>query len=132
MSKYIAKDLGERRCAYSGRIVVGWRWWRLYRLDMLHSVSTNVPWPPFSVVRETRPLNSGYGLMAFKSRALAEAGQAYGSVLGTVELWGNVVEHEFGYRAEYARIRSLDFIAEHIADHQALRRLYGCFSNVGP
>ena len=25
-------------------------------------------------------------------------------VFGTVRLWGNIVEHEFGYRAEFARI----------------------------
>jgi len=31
-------------------------------------------------------------------------------VTGTVFLWGDVVEHERGYRAEYARIRSLDWL----------------------
>lgn len=29
---------------------------------------------------------------------------------GTVFLWGDVVEHERGYRAEYARVRSLDWL----------------------
>ena len=31
-------------------------------------------------------------------------------VLGTVALWGQVVEHERGYRAQFARIKSLDTI----------------------
>jgi hypothetical protein len=31
-------------------------------------------------------------------------------VLGKVELWGEVVEHEDGYRAEFAAINSLDDI----------------------
>lgn len=31
-------------------------------------------------------------------------------VTGTVFLWGDVVEHERGYRAEYARVRSLDWL----------------------
>lgn len=29
-------------------------------------------------------------------------------VLGTVQLWGEVVEHERGYRASFAKIKSLD------------------------
>jgi hypothetical protein len=31
-------------------------------------------------------------------------------VTGTVFLWGDVVEHQRGYRAEYARVRSLDWL----------------------
>jgi hypothetical protein len=31
-------------------------------------------------------------------------------VTGTVLLWGDVVEHEHGYRAEYARINSIDWL----------------------
>lgn len=31
-------------------------------------------------------------------------------VTGTVFLWGDVVEHERGWRAEYARVRSLDWL----------------------
>jgi hypothetical protein len=29
---------------------------------------------------------------------------------GTVFLWGDVVEHERGYRAEFARVRSIDWL----------------------
>ncbi len=31
-------------------------------------------------------------------------------VVGTVKMWGQVIEHERGYRAQYARIASLDSI----------------------
>jgi hypothetical protein len=31
-------------------------------------------------------------------------------VTGTVFLWGDVVEHERGWRAEFARVRSLDWL----------------------
>src|SRR6185312_14878243 len=31
-------------------------------------------------------------------------------VTGTVFLWGDVVEHERGFRAEFARVRSLDWL----------------------
>lgn len=53
-------------------------------------------------------------------------------VTGTVLLWGDVVEHEHGYRAEYAKINSIDWLypdaslmgreRETLA---SLRRLYG-------
>lgn len=31
-------------------------------------------------------------------------------VTGTVALWGDVVEHEHGYRAEFARVKSIDWL----------------------
>lgn len=31
-------------------------------------------------------------------------------IVGTVYMWGEVVEHERGYRAEYASIKSLDLM----------------------
>lgn len=36
--------------------------------------------------------------------------EAVAAVCGTIKLWGQVVEHERGYRAEFARIVSLDAI----------------------
>lgn len=51
---------------------------------------------------------------------------------GTVFLWGDVVEHEHGWRAEFARVRSLDWLypdARMMGREQAtldeLRRIYG-------
>jgi hypothetical protein len=53
-------------------------------------------------------------------------------VTGTVFLWGDVVEHERGWRAEFARVRSLDWLypdetmmgrEQEALDN--LRRLYG-------
>ncbi|HYT41703.1 MAG TPA: hypothetical protein VEP90_05115, partial [Methylomirabilota bacterium] len=29
-------------------------------------------------------------------------------IIGTVWMWGEVIEHRFGYRSEYVAIRSLD------------------------
>lgn len=53
-------------------------------------------------------------------------------VTGTVFLWGDVVEHERGYRAEFARVRSLDWLYpdETMMGREALalddlRALYG-------
>ncbi len=47
----------------------------------------------------------------------------YGIALGTVKLWGEVVEHERGYRAQYAKIASLDEVIGDV-DLQALRDKY--------
>jgi hypothetical protein len=54
------------------------------------------------------------GLFAWKERDFAmhhaelmQRGKVH-AILGSVELWGSVVIHEFGYRAEYARVRSID------------------------
>ena len=49
------------------------------------------------------------GIYAHRSRgaALAHARATPGSIVGEVELWGRVIEHEHGYRSEYAQIRAL-------------------------
>jgi hypothetical protein len=44
-------------------------------------------------------------------------------VSGTIEMWGTVIEHRFGYRAEYARVKSLDAEMGG-ADLEALRARY--------
>jgi hypothetical protein len=59
-------------------------------------------------------------------------------VTGTVFLWGDVVEHERGYRAEYARVRSLDWLypdADMMGREQqaldTLRRAYALLGDQG-
>ena len=47
-----------------------------------------------------------------------------GIVFGTVLMWGEVVEHEAGWRAQYAKIASLDALRGR-ADLSRLRRAYG-------
>lgn len=50
-----------------------------------------------------------------------------GMAYGTVQLWGEVIEHEEGYRAEYAKVTSVDsvFIIDKFADmEETLRRRY--------
>jgi hypothetical protein len=53
------------------------------------------------------------GVWAFKDRNLAlrkmlESGPGY--AYGTVSLWGEVVEHDLGYRAQFARVASIEDI----------------------
>jgi hypothetical protein len=44
-------------------------------------------------------------------------------ILGTVKMWGRIIEHEFGYRAEFARITALKAAPPRF-DLAALRVLY--------
>ena len=59
--------------------------------------------------------------------ALPEPGPDLGFVTGTVDLWGNVIEHERGYRAEFGQVASLDHAIGKGIDLEALRSRYcGC------
>lgn len=44
-------------------------------------------------------------------------------VIGTIKMWGEVIEHEHGYRAEYAKINTLDRVIGY-ADLDTLRQRY--------
>ena len=49
------------------------------------------------------------------------------SIEGTVDLFGTVVEHDYGYRAECLRINKLKMLVPvEQAVHQALERRYQC------
>jgi hypothetical protein len=43
--------------------------------------------------------------------------------IGTIKMWGEVVEHEKGYRAQYAKLRSIDQVLGPVDIHE-LRRKY--------
>ena len=47
----------------------------------------------------------------------------YGLAIGTVKLWGEVIEHEKGYRAQYAKLQSIDGVFGDV-DLLALRERY--------
>jgi hypothetical protein len=84
-----------------------WRVWRVMREGHLFSITQNTRWEP------GRPLRSSYGpprahgsdgIYAVKARDFPfdDYGAAADFAFGEVALWGGVVEHERGYRAEYA------------------------------
>lgn len=92
--------------------IVGWRAWLIkngpggYRLS---SVAAPADWRPGQPMRGTPTPDGSAGVHAWKTRQQAEQ-YARGDdiVVGQVELWGKVIEHELGYRAEYGAIKSLD------------------------
>ena len=91
--------------------VRAWRIWDMDRHGFLESVSVGVTWAP-GVPMEGDPDSGryGYGVHAFKSahEALREAeDRVFMCVVGQIDLWGTIVEHERGYRAQYGSIVSL-------------------------
>lgn len=104
--------------------IIGWRVWRydvdsrllgrMFGSDLvrLKSLSQDCVWQPGAPMTGTPgdyDLDTA-GVYAFKTKEgmMAEFGTYPDLIYGTVALWGKVVEHELGYRAENAEIVSLD------------------------
>lgn len=79
----------------------------------LHSVITHSIWEKGRMQGEI--WGSHHGVHAFKSKTDAINYAAEFSVLATlavgqVALWGDVIEHEIGYRAEFAKVHSINYL----------------------
>ncbi len=82
-------------------------------------------WRAYIAERKATNARMGWGSGNFV--VLYEIGRTETLVAGTIKMWGDVVEHEKGYRAEYAKINSLDAI-HGPGDLEELRRVYGVAS----
>jgi hypothetical protein len=111
--------------------IVGHRMWLVIE-EHLHSIYRCdyrwFPGQPASGDPEERP----FGVYACKEldpkdftypRTSGLGSRIKGVVIGTVDLWGIVIEHERGYRAQFAAVRSLDGGWGNI-DLEALRSRY--------
>ena len=130
--------LGEPRIR-AGEII-GWRIWRLCN-GLLQSVIVPYTWYPGEFERSTSK-HGGYfnynpGYHAFRHKEQAERDtpmHAFKSpvVIGSVAMWGEVIEHQYGWRSEYAAVRSLIKITGDIRFRSThwllieLREKYGC------
>lgn len=100
---------------------VAWRCWRVTRQTYLASMAMDVIWGSHEpmdgkIVYDHGQGDSG-GVHAFKSQraALSYAGVDANNqnfhhqaiAVGRVKLFGRIVEHEKGYRAEYARVAEI-------------------------
>ena len=105
--------------------VTAYRCWKLAEDGFLHSVVyDDFVWKP-NETAEGNPVIQGAGIYAYKSVLLLHnyGSVEKGTVTGTVDLWGDVYEHEHGYRAQYAQVSSIDESPYY--DAPALRKLYG-------
>ncbi|WP_316176170.1 hypothetical protein [Bradyrhizobium sp. SZCCHNRI1073] len=87
--------------------IIGYRAWELHD-GLLHSMYAKYIWFP-GVIERAHKIDEywGTGLHAFKTLAHARKEYSWANVFGEVALWGEVYEHERGYRAEYAAIRRI-------------------------
>lgn len=98
------------------QVITGWRAWKL-KGGLLSALGVDATWPIKEAIRAAcrnggneshlAPYwNCQCGIWAFKDidRLVAAIGSGYSdvSVLGSVSLWGRVIETENGYRAQYA------------------------------
>jgi hypothetical protein len=118
--------------------IIAWRAWQLDTIDSelwLRSVVVPVHWQRGEAI-EARYLpppggtRYGAGIYAAKTKAGALKSVAGwpSAVYGTVALWGVVVEHSRGYRAQYAYPQHLWCRDKETA--RELSRLYGCEAEV--
>lgn len=103
--------------------VTAWRCWRMPVRPVLTSCHvTQFIWMPGAIEEadagEHLEDDGAHGLYAWKDERLATNyaveccnSSASPIVVGSVKLWGTIITHERGYRAQYAKITSLDFIA---------------------
>lgn len=84
--------------------IEAFRCWRVLG-DYLASVNGVIWLPDAPMTGEDVDLHNYNGVHAFKTMEQLELnyGSYEGFAVGRVKLWGTIVEHETGYRAQYAR-----------------------------
>jgi len=96
--------------------VHAWKSWRVSNAGELLSLDRDAVWSPgvpfratcgrdpvlFSACSEPPGIKCICGVHAWKHESKARASTPPGAVFGIVSLWGHVVEHEHGFRAEFA------------------------------
>ncbi len=96
--------------------IIAWRHWFSFDdsqfLLSVRKVDNHYPiWPPGEpMTGEPSDYNTA-GVHAWKTKraALEYMNACNAGVVGRVALWGEIIEHERGYRAQYAKVVSLDY-----------------------
>jgi hypothetical protein len=109
-----ARSAGLQSLDFEVGEITAWRIWRLGKDGMVYSPIVNMPWFPGEVMRALPHLGAEDGIYASKTRPEMKwppsPRASWPLVVGRVSLWGSVIEHENGYRAENARIVGFDDI----------------------
>lgn len=88
--------------------IIAWRMWQI-KGNYLESYSAGHIYGPDEPMEGDPEDYNDAGIWAFKKKKdaikkLLQSGGAYGSV----KMWGKIIEHEIGYRSEFAKIISID------------------------
>jgi hypothetical protein len=91
--------------------IIGHRVWRVTG-GLLRSMAVDTVWAPNEVMEGIPHIENGQGVHAFKTESLAltEYAGLPDIAVGTVLLWGDVIEHELGYRAQFGKVNSINFL----------------------
>ena len=114
--------------------LIAWREWRLTEDNRLRSVSMDTVWdgPHMKAHAEPR-MEGGAGRGLYFLRRRKHAMDYGGEVIGCAALYGHIVEHERGFRAQECMVRYLE-LHESVATPEkvtALEMRYGCTVKVG-
>ncbi len=112
--------------------LIGWRIWRV-RGRYLQSYSQPNIWVPGEPMTGTPGDRDTVGVWSFKKRSdainkMLESTKSFPSsywAYGSVRLWGEVIGHKDGYRAENARILTIDDATTNLSNLIKLQRQYG-------
>lgn len=87
--------------------VTGWRVWRHSHGRLYSYTMDKTEWPTDEPI-EAHETNVNYGIHAFKTRKQA-FDLAYGedTVVGEIEMWGDTYEFDYGWHAQFAKVKSL-------------------------
>jgi hypothetical protein len=84
--------------------IKAYRAWRIGSDGLLHSMyMEDFIWTPHQIEKTDLHYREGFHAYKTLERVKMEYGGT-GVVFGEVALWGEVIEHEWGYRAQYAKI----------------------------
>lgn len=97
--------------------IIAWRAWKVHGTELV-SMTASSTWDPFKPM--SGDAAGGWGIHAYKDPAgilydgyISASSSSW--VLGRVALWGDVIEHEHGYRAALARVHSLEMWSNDIS-----------------
>lgn len=123
-------NFGQQPVKYEGWLVgelTGWRGWKVTPELLLKSMTADVVWAPDEPMDgNTKATEEHNGIYAYKkARDFLSKHNEGLDIYGKVLMWGDVIEHELGYRAEYAKIVSLEGLTVKGREHlEALRERY--------
>lgn len=96
--------------------IIGWRAWE-FTDGKLVSPYRKTTWDAGEIIEASEtPVNTTAGIYAHKKCEQVFEQESGWMVVGTVYLWGDIVEHENGYRAEFARVHELHFFNSKATD----------------
>lgn len=89
--------------------LVAWRIWLMKADGTLTSTAVDTVWEEGKVIEGN--VDAGVGVHAWKTeaqaRAFADSYRGMSLAIGSIELWGQVIEHDEGYRAQYGQIKEI-------------------------